>query len=1291
MGATYRPQTIALECPKILPSFTAYNKHSLADISHIAWALLLRCYTQQDAVSFVAPSGNFTNITHGDSEAFKKGPRSTDTLIRYHLPPNLHISQVQPVATESCVLEEIVHRGQVNTAVIYSASLCNGHGDEAVKLAGFPEREHGSLFRALDLILEASWPSFHTILHYRPSAISREYAKSIAKTFTKIITSLMLEQKLTISDINWLSSHNEERLVSWNPNDPFRAEQRDCMHHLFERKACKLAARPAICAWNGNVTYSELDSLASTAAKRLQRLGVRPGVYVPFAYEKSMWTVVAMLAILKAGGAFVPLNPGDPPVRLAEIVGNVKASVVITMQSLAHLFMGMVEYVEIISEETVGLEKSDHDWDESTLSVEDPSVQRDSVCPGDPIFVLFTSGSTGKPKGMIHSHAAICTHTMAHGTAMGYHQARVLQFAAHTFDVAIIDVFTTLIFGGCICIPSEEDRKSDIVGFINRTEVDFAILTPSFAGLIDPCDVPTLRTVAIGGEALPQDRIEKWSNKTRLLQIYGPAEVGICIVNEMRPTTPPENVGFTLPNCACWLVDPDDSDSLVPIGAVGELVVAGPSLTLGYLNDDYRTAASFLHRPSWATRLGLQYHHFYKSGDLLRKDSQIKLRGQRIEPGEVEYHLGRLPGIAVSMVTLPKDGCYAGEVVAVVQMQGINGERSRIKNDAIRLASKQTLTLAMVRDTLNKLLPSYMVPSVCLVIDSMPFVPSMKIDRKAVANWLTTLDARQPGDSSFYISPLDPGEVTAQSLSAKIAESLTSGSDSGRSTLRDQDFKLADIGINSIQTISLSMYIQNQFATKVPMNILLDPDITIRGVADFVDCQTRPSGPENKIPVPAMRDPTLEIETLANSYLQGFSFARPCTQHKTSFQNVLLTGATGFLGISILHHLLLTPDLHVHALVRCSSPTVGLQRLIAAATKYGYWNDSYLSRLHIWPGDLSLPNIGLSSTHLNQLSPNLITPPNGHTNGIKEASTTGAQPGTISAPPSSTPTRDPIPTEPTSSHPKSPSSNHITAIIHAGARVHYSSSYATLKPINVLSTAFLLRAASTSPHLHSFIFVAGGEMPDVPFPSLTPRSSSHHDDNAGAAQIKDDVEYIRHLEEQASGYTQSKFVAEGLVRRAVHLQSQTPTRPINDHTSITERDKTIHIIKPGYIIGSIPSPSILLSPPAHPEPHSGPRSIANHTDYLWRLIASCVAIGAYNGDEADCGVYISDAGTVARVAIKPLLFDDSCDTSTTHNEAKTTTRILSSLPLSHIISLVTAVTGTTLFPLPQLRFLEKLK
>ena len=149
LAAAHRQQTIALEYTPAPATVTAYNKHSLAEISHIAWAVLLRCYTQRHDVSFIAPSSNLTTITHDGSEVLEKGSRSTYTLIRYHLPANLHISQVRPTATQSCGLEEIVRSGKVNTAVIYSACLCNGRMDEAVELPELQEREHCSLSDAV--------------------------------------------------------------------------------------------------------------------------------------------------------------------------------------------------------------------------------------------------------------------------------------------------------------------------------------------------------------------------------------------------------------------------------------------------------------------------------------------------------------------------------------------------------------------------------------------------------------------------------------------------------------------------------------------------------------------------------------------------------------------------------------------------------------------------------------------------------------------------------------------------------------------------------------------------------------------------------------------------------------------------------------------------------------------------------------------------------------------------------------------------------------------------------------
>ena len=940
------------------------------------------------------------------------------------------------------------------------------------------------------------------------------------------------------------------------------------MHHLVNARAREIPAAEAVCAWDGRLTYRQLDLLSETVAQRLVRLGVGPGVYVPFAYEKSMWTVVATLGILKAGGAFVPLNLMDPIARLRERVKDVAANVIVTMGQFVHIFMGVVKHVEVVSAETIAIEGIDRTLSSNGAlnGIQPNGIKRDhtrTVGSNDPIFVLFTSGSTGKPKGMIHEHGAICTHAVTHGESMGYSGARVLQFAAHTFDVAIIDMFTTLIFGGCICIPSEEDRKSNIVGVINSMKVDYTLLTPSFAGLIDPSEVPTLRTLAIGGEALPQDRIERWADKVRFIQVYGPAEVGICLSMDMQLSTSPETVGYPLSNSSCWLVDPDDVNRLVPLGAIGELVVAGPSLARGYLGNETKTQSTFVGAPAWAQRMGLRLERFMKTGDLLRynvdsmdgcydfigrKDSQIKLRGQRIEPGEVEYHIGRLTEVAVSMVTWPKEGCFAKELVLVVQMQRTGTESFHVRNEPIRLASVQSLSIEIVRTLLSKVLPNYMIPTVCLVVDSMPLVPSLKIDRRQVTAWLETMESRPASLGGHVLSALDPVEVTANAISLKVAEFVARKDITTFEVLERHDFRLQAAGIDSVQIISLSMFLQREYGTKIPMNTLLDSKLTIRELANLVDGDAIAvlNGGCNYLPaalkLPASIDILHESESLCNELKQSLDWlhldhhvesSSDASEHGP-ITNTFLTGATGYLGSAILQQLMAMPKMHVHALVRCHSGETGLERITAAAITNGWWHESYKSRIHIWQGDLDKPSLALRESQIHCLS---------GTNLPRHLS--------------------------------------IHAIIHNGAKVHYSSDYSTLKATNILSTISLLKLTASAPHISSFCFVSGGEKPSLDTSSAPPS-------------------YFEQLN-QASGYTQTKFLSEQIVRSCV------------SHAAF--KAKRVNIVKPGYIIGSVEN------------------GIANQSDFLWRLVAGCVEIAAYDRDESADWLFVAGVDRVARSAV----------------------------------------------------------
>ena len=951
----------------------------------------------------------------------------------------------------------------------------------------------------------------------------------------------------------------DRHLERWNPRHPSAVEENSCMHHLVEIKCQEIPNAEAICSWDGLLSYADLSSLSSIIAKRLVYLGVRPGVHVPFAYEKTLWAAVVMLAILKAGGSFVPLNPSDPKPRLVEILSTVNACLLVTTERLAARFTSLVSHVEIIDYSTISIgapQKPNYIADRISDSYDQYTLT--NVRPLDPIFVLFTSGSTGQPEGMVLQHKAICTHAITHGKLMGYEGARVLQFAAYTFDVAVMDIFTTLIYGGCICIPSEEDRRSNITGVIDSMCVDFAILTPSFAGLIEPSDVPTIKTLAIGGEALPQDRIEKWSGRVNLIQIYGPAEAGIIITTRMQPDTSPETIGYPLQSCNCFLVDPDDSDQLVPIGAVGELVVAGPTLALGYLNNEAKTQASFVSPPKWAKALNLGFDRFYRTGDLLRynvdmfdgsldfigrKDHQFKLRGQRVEPGEIEHHLGKLPRVALSIVIRPDKGCYAGDLVAILQMHDLHQEELKSHESSIELADHYAIPSNVVQKHVSQFVPSYMVPQVVLVVKNMPFLPSLKIDRKGLQRWLETLEINPLARLADPLSVLLSHEKTSLMLSREIDHILAQNDNTRRNLLEGRDFRLQETGIDSIQIISLLMVLRRSYNKRVPVELLMTSSITVRELARFIDDAPMNNGhvlreEKRNVQAPthfptALVDLDHEWKSLASRLGQSTAPTKEVTRKtRDSFPghratcNVLLTGVTGFLGSSILHQLLLVPHIHVFVVVRCSSVSEGIARIRKNATLKGRWHDDFESRIHIWPGDLSQRNLGLSPEHLNILEGKL-----------------------------------------TSSRPC------IHAVIHNGAKVHYSCDYEALKSVNVESTIDLLRIIADSPSASNFIFVSGGMKPDLVVSS--------------AEQLTG-----------AGGYAQTKYVSEQIIQHCA-LQP-------------AYQEKKLRIVKPGYIIGS-----------------SGD-GIASKSDFIWRLIAGCVEIGAYNQDEAEHHVFLDDVESVAK-------------------------------------------------------------
>jgi thioester reductase-like protein len=736
-----------------------------------------------------------------------------------------------------------------------------------------------------------------------------------------------------------------------------------------------------------------------------------------------------------------------------------------------------------------------------------------------------------------------------------------------------VDIFTTLLQGGCVCIPSEEDRRNDIIGAISRMRVNWALLTPSFASLIHPHEVPSLRTLVLGGEALTKECTKRWADKLLLINCYGPAECGACLTLEVDLSShrTANNVGYSLPNSICWLAHPDDHHKLVPVGAVGELLVEGPNLARCYVNDEKKTMQSFIEGPVWANAGGSP-RRFYKTGDLLkynddgsmdfvgRKDTQIKLRGQRVELGEVEHHISTIQDVAVSMVVAPKEGCYVNELVAIIQLRG--RQPHSVRNDPLLVASNTSFDVENIKLHVKSVLPNYMVPTVCIVIQSMPFTSSLKVDRKMVVAWLERMSTRLGNEDVIHgrYDVLTTHESVAMRISSKIVEIVGSKDAKRRSSLERRDLALNSVGLDSIQIISLSMFLRSAFNVKLPLSVLLDAKTTIRSLAVYIEDIANGSSNRHHVPISvSISDEASRLGIQLANWMISNAPQNPLSTRPPP-QNLLLTGATGFLGLEILKDLMTQSQLQVIVVVRTSNVAEGLDRIVNAARAAKWWKAQYSSRLSIWVGDLSEPKLGLSKIHWQQLT--------GHC------------------------------------HPE----HAVHAIIHNGAKVHWNSDYLALKGTNVDSTLELLKSASISVALSSFVFISGGELP-----------------NSNDAENSSMADALGSLRPNTNGYSQSKLVSERLVEQYVQLRSQPEFHaPHQQHVSI---------IKPGYIIGTAED------------------GIANQNDFIWRLVAACIDINAYSEAHGDLFLFVASVQRIAHTVVASAIPDLS-SSFPCHDETK---------------------------------------
>lgn len=517
------------------------------------------------------------------------------------------------------------------------------------------------------------------------------------------------------------------------------------VHDVVESAARLTPTAVALEVEDRQVSFAELDELASHLAARLRGEGVEPGARVGIRLPRSVDLYVAILAVLKTGAAYVPLDPEYPDQRIDFMVTDSGASVVI---------------------------------DEQLIAAEGPVVAPGPVDPASAAYICYTSGSTGVPKGVEVHHSA------AANLATGLQRAfdlrpddRVLQFASISFDAAVADMFATWAAGACLVVV-RADRRTGV--YLQETlragRITVAMLPPSVVADLDPDTLPELRSLITAGEACPPWLVDRWGQGRRLINAYGPTEATVCTTTADLIPGARIVVGAPIINVQVKIVD--TAGNVVPVGVVGEVLIAGAGVSRGYLGRPDLTERSFVDGWYWTGDLGRVWPD--GSLELLgRRDDQVKVNGFRIELGEVESVVSSHPEVLQAVAAVS-----SGRLVAHVRTR-----RGRVP--------------AGLRSWLAAQVPAYMVPSVIQPIDEVPLTPAGKIDRDA----LPALDSSRPELEVDFVSPRND---TERELARMWSEVLNIS----RVGVRDNLFEL---GADSLMVVTLASRIE---AAGLPVSVV---------------------------------------------------------------------------------------------------------------------------------------------------------------------------------------------------------------------------------------------------------------------------------------------------------------------------------------------------------------------------------------------------------------------------------------------------------------------------------------
>ncbi|RKH09758.1 amino acid adenylation domain-containing protein, partial [Corallococcus sp. CA053C] len=767
------------------------------------WQVLLSRYAGQEDVTVGSP---MAGRTRGEVEGLiglfvntqvlrtqVEGSASFRALLRQVRETVLAAQEHQDLPFERLVEELRPERTQGRTPffqvmLTLQASFRGATTVEGVKLEALELDTHTSKFDLLLQVLETE-QGLKGFLEYDTDLYTAPTVARMTEHLRVLLEGAVAHPRDAVSRLPLLTdAERQQVLFDWQPARPAPLPW-GSQHGAFEAQADLTPDAVAVVFGEQSLTYAELEARASRLARHLRRLGVGTEVRVGLCVERSHEMLVAVLAVLKAGGTYVPLDPAFPADRLAYMVESSGMPVLVSQRSLSSVLPPHSARVVLL------------DGDAEAIAAEDGSPLREAVPPEAVAYVLYTSGSTGRPKGVQVPHGAVARFLAALRETTGLSAKDVLvAVTTLSFDIAVLELLLPLSVGGRVVIASRDIAVDGarLATLLQQRGATVLQATPSTWRLLLEAGWEDRGLTALtGGEALPRELAESLLQRCGVLwNVYGPTETTVwSTAHAVKTGTGSVPIGRPISGTQVYVLD--SGLHPVPRGVPGELFIGGEGVTRGYLHRPDQTAERFIpdayggvpggrvyrtgDRVRWAANGVLEY--------LNRVDNQVKLRGYRIELGEIEAVLSQAPGVRDAAVVVRGTAADARLVGYVVPRPG------------------QTLEAQALRTLLKERLPDYMVPSALVVLDAMPLTPNGKVDRKALPSPdLATEAARE------FVAPRTPLEQQVAELYASLLNVPRVGATDG----------FFELGGHSLLATRLTSRLRTAFQVDLPLQALFE-------------------------------------------------------------------------------------------------------------------------------------------------------------------------------------------------------------------------------------------------------------------------------------------------------------------------------------------------------------------------------------------------------------------------------------------------------------------------------------